>query len=502
MARRHPLDGSLHPHALYGRGALRPDNECMPMNITHFRATLARHAALFHPAAPLTIARAPGRLDLMGGIADYSGALVLELPLACATYAAVQGVPEPDILVRSLPPEHPAEALAIRLPLDAIAPGGIPPAAALARARLAATAIDPWAGYVLGPILVFAYTHGIALTDGLRILIASDVPTGKGVSSSAAIEVAVLRAFAAAYGVDLSGRDLALLCQQAENLVVGAPCGVMDQMTVACGEAGQLLALRCQPAELEPTVPLPEELEVWGIDSGVRHAVGGSDYGAVRTAAFMGYRIIADRAGLPAVSTAPGRVHIADARWGGYLANLTPAEWERQYRAHVPEQLDGARFLQRYQGITDSVTTVDPAQIYAVRACTAHPIYEHQRVRLFRALLLSGAQPEETRSLLGELMEQSHASYSACGLGSPGTDRLVDLVRAAGPATGLYGAKITGGGSGGTVAVLARSGSAAAVHAIAAQYAQETGLPSVVLGGSSAGAITAGVVQLASVHEA
>jgi L-arabinokinase len=71
---------------------------------------------------------------------------------------------------------------------------------------------------------------------------------------------------------------MALLCQKAENLVAGAPCGVMDQMTCMCGEKGALLALLCQPAELQPPVGIPEELALWGIDSGERHAVGGSDY--------------------------------------------------------------------------------------------------------------------------------------------------------------------------------------------------------------------------------
>ena len=63
---------------------------------------------------------------------------------------------------------------------------------------------------------------------------------------------------------------------------------------------------------------------------------------------------------------------------------------------------------------------------------------------------------DRTPSRLGALMYESHASYSACGLGSDGTDRLVALAREAGPARGIYGAKITGGGSGGTVAILAR----------------------------------------------
>jgi galactokinase len=94
--------------------------------------------------------------------------------------------------------------------------------------------------------------------------------------------------------------------------------------------------------------------------------------------------------------------------------------------------------------------------------------------------------------LLGELMYQSHASYSACGLGASGTDRLVDLVRQAGPTAQLYGAKITGGGSGGTVAVLARRGSKTQIERITRRYSQETGLSIEVMHGSSHGAVAWG----------
>eukprot|EP00955_Chlamydomonas_euryale_P040097 351594-Chlamydomonas_euryale.AAC.3 len=76
-----------------------------------------------------------------------------------------------------------------------------------------------------------------------------------------------MSALCAAYGVDTTGRELALLCQKAENLVVGAPCGVMDQMASALGEEGRLLALLCQPAEVQGCVPLPCGAKVWGIDS-------------------------------------------------------------------------------------------------------------------------------------------------------------------------------------------------------------------------------------------
>ncbi|HXV60738.1 MAG TPA: GHMP kinase, partial [Vicinamibacteria bacterium] len=95
----------------------------------------------------------------------------------------------------------------------------------------------------------------------------------------------------------------------------------------------------------------------------------------------------------------------------------------------------------------------------------------------------------ENAPVLGELMYQSHASYSACGLGSEGTDRLVELARAAGARRGIFGAKITGGGSGGTVAVLARRDAEDAVREIADRYARERGIEPTLFGGSSSGAL-------------
>jgi L-arabinokinase len=96
-------------------------------------------------------------------------------------------------------------------------------------------------------------------------------------------------------------------------------------------------------------------------------------------------------------------------------------------------------------------------------------------------------------------MLASHRSYGACGLGSAGTDRLVTLVADAGPAAGLIGAKITGGGSGGTVAILARAGSgggADAVKTVATRYAEENGRPARVFEGSSPGAASFGALRL------
>jgi L-arabinokinase len=131
-----------------------------------------------------------------------------------------------------------------------------------------------------------------------------------------------------------------------------------------------------------------------------------------------------------------------------------------------------------------------------VRQPTSHPIHEHARVREF-AELLATSPTEPTLERLGALMYESHASYSACGLGEQGTDRLVALVREAGAQHGLYGAKITGGGSGGTVAVLGRRG--ADIERVASAYARETGRPPRIFSGSSPGAAVFGHIRLRSV---
>jgi L-arabinokinase len=292
--------------------------------------------------------------------------------------------------------------------------------------------------------------------------------------------------------------EMALLCQKIENSIVGAPCGIMDQMTAVCGEAHKLLALLCQPATLQGMISIPDGISVWGLDSGVRHSVSGVEYSSVRVGAFMGYRMIADQAGLDvSPATAAERVIIKDPKWGGYLANITPPEFEDRYSRGLPDVISGLEFISRYRGTTDSVTVVDRDRTYPVRAATAHPIYEHSRIQTF-ARLLDGSFDDRTVTTMGELMYQSNASYSACGLGSEGTDLLVDLIRAAGPRNGLYGARVTGGGSGGTVAVLGRASAAGALESVANQYAEKTGYKPYIFRGSSPGAAAFGHLRMAA----
>lgn len=392
-------------------------------------------------------ARAPARLDVIGGIADYSGSLVLELPLESSTTVRAQFADDEYITVRS--------ASEVRVPLRSL----IGMSYNDARTMLTRDHASRWAAYVIGTLVVLHHERGVQLERGIHLKVDSAVPAGKGVASSAALEVASMRALRSLLDLDINDRDLAILCQMAENRVVGAPCGVMDQMTSACGERGSLLALLCQPAEIVGNVSVPSDVEFWAIDSGLRHEVGGSDYGGVRTGAFMGLRIL------------ESSVDASIARsWNGYLANVGGDTW-RVFRDRVPERLRGADFLHEYGSIHDTVTTVDPSRIYAVRQPTEHPIFEHERVKEFKQLLEDGATSESERERLGELMYEAHASYSACGLGSSGTDLLVDLSRQ----HGAYGAKITGGGSGGTVAVLTRAGSREAIDRIVRDYSRACG---------------------------
>lgn len=406
------------------------------------------------------VTRAPGRLDVMGGIADYSGSLVLELPIAEATVATLQLHAELRLNVVTLLDDEPHHS-SFSISLRELEDKSYEEARSLFQE-------DEWAAYVAGVFLVLMRERDIRFMSGANILISSRVPPGKGVSSSAALEVAVMEAVTKAFNIQVEPRDVALLCQRVENMVVGAPCGVMDQMTAVFGERDRLLALLCQPAEIKNMIALPPQLKLWGIDSGIRHSVGGSDYGSVRAGAFMGHRIIGEPK---------------------YLANISPAEFENKYAAQLPERIAGEEFLAQYKGTADPVTSIDPKREYAVRLPTAHPIYENARVQRFIELLEAQTNFEE----LGELMYASHQSYTALGLNSEGTDLLVDLVR---KESGLFGAKITGGGSGGTVAVLGNQNSHAAIARITKAYANEIGHQPYIFNGSSSGSLAFGYLKL------
>ena len=409
-------------------------------------------SSLFAGGEPVAVARAPGRLDVLGGIGDYSGSLVLALPLAAAALAAAQLRSDGCVV---------AESGDRRMALAAGDLLGAP----LEDLPRRFVGDDAWAAYVLGPVALLAQEEKAEIL-GLRLLISSSVPEGRGVGSSAAVEVAVLQAVAACLGLSPEPRTLALLGQRAEQLFAGAPCGAMDQMAAACGRRGELLALLCRPAEIVGSIPLPPPLVLWGIDSGVPHAVAGVHYRRARCAAFMGKALLG----------------CGDE----YLAALEPSRLDPE---RLPDRLTGDEFLQLGLRVEDPLSVIEPKAAYPVRAATLYPLEEQARVRRFSELLAQPVTDGRVKEL-GDLMGESHLGYSSCGLGTARTDALVDAVRGAGWARGLAGARVSGGGSGGTVVVLGEQEAEPLVREIVEE------LGAGLVAGSSAGAAGFGVRML------
>ena len=224
----------------------------------------------------------------MGGIADYSGSLVLQLPVKEATFAAVQPALDNSIKIISLADKELNRKSYFKMRMEDFFINNKPIDYKTAQQFFSKNESTKWTSYVAGVFLVLIKEKNIDFKQGANILIYSNVPESKGVSSSAALEVASMTAVCRIFDIDIDSAELAMLCQKVENLVVGAPCGIMDQMTSVLGKDSELMALLCQPAELRPFVQIPDEIKFWGIDSGIRHSVSGSDYTSVRIGAFMG----------------------------------------------------------------------------------------------------------------------------------------------------------------------------------------------------------------------
>jgi L-arabinokinase len=394
---------------------------------------------------------APGRLDVMGGIADYSGSLVLQLPISEKTIVEFQ--PSQDFLCSMTSRTSEGAILSETIDFRTVVNDELNYDFSRKKINQA------WYGYVLGCVIVLKKEKGIPFTGGV-FNIHSDVPLGKGVSSSASLEVATMKALASAFNISFEGTELSVLAQRVENQIVGAPCGLMDQLATSFGKPGKFLPIICQPDQLLPLVDIPPSVKFFGIDSGVRHSVGGASYGDVRCAAFMGYTIIAKSLGVSSdqIIKAKKIGNKTELPFQGYLSNIQISVFENKFFQILPTSMTGKDFINSYRDTIDNVTSVDPNVVYAIRQATLHPVLENERVNSFKSILekMNRSKKIDHQELdqLGALMLQSHKSYSECGLGSDRTDEIVNLAKAE-KGNGIYGAKITGGGSGGTVCILA-----------------------------------------------
>ncbi|QHT69108.1 GHMP kinase [Rhodocytophaga rosea] len=415
-------------------------------------------ATYFNTTHTVYQSSAPGRIDVMGGIADYSGSMVLQMPIREKTTVQLALRDDDKLNIKSL--QSNGEVLACSVAYHSLLKNGREVDYAFARKELATTENGRWAGYIIGCFLVVQKEKNIQIT-GADIFIHTEVPLGKGVSSSAALEVAVLKAIAQAYQIEFGKTELPLLAQKAENLVVGAPCGLMDQLACYLGESGKLLPILCQPDIVYEPLPIPENIFFIGIDSGIRHSVGAASYSQVRTAAFMGYAMIAREVGVMPKELEQAKLNSTrkGLPFDGYVANITPSIFEERFALRLPYKMHGKYFKQHQFIHLDTATEVLDDKFYAILDCTRHPVYENFRVHTFSVLLhylsvvTNPLHRKQCLQQLGELMYQSHTGYSVCGLGDDHTDELVESVRQH-QHQGVYGAKITGGGSGGTVCIL------------------------------------------------
>jgi galactokinase len=224
--------------------------------------------AFFQAGRPIQIARAPGRLDVLGGLGGHSA-----LSLATAEAACVAIQARDDELVRLWSPCRDGsrtQLLSVRLS-DLVPPEG-PVDYEDARALLVPDPRDRWAAYVLGGLLVLAREHAVVPRHGAEVLINSDVPSGCGVGASTAVTVASVRAFALAYDVSLSASELARLAQLVEQEVLRSAPPAADAQSSVLAERGELLQLRGPAADLERRLQIPSDLEFIGLETGPRDA--------------------------------------------------------------------------------------------------------------------------------------------------------------------------------------------------------------------------------------
>jgi galactokinase len=310
----------------------------------------------------------PGRVNLIGEHTDTTGGLVLPMAIDLAT--TVTGRPGGDRVVLTSADE-PEPAV---VPLDVVDAAAVEP---------------PWARYVAG--VVAELRPSVGFTGHVT----TTLPVGAGLSSSAALEVAV----ALALGFDGGTVDLARLAQRAEQTASGVPCGIMDQLASAAGVAGHALLIDCHDLRVTPTA-LPADVEVRVIHSGEARRLAGSAYAERRAAVEAAEAVVG-----------PLRL-LAGPSGADALADLDDPVLHRRAR---------------------------------------HVVTENERVRTFVAALAAG-----DLDAAGAAMAASHASLRDDFEVS--TARLDDLVGRLSATPGVYGARLTGAGFGGCVVALTAPG--------------------------------------------
>ena len=358
-----------------------------------------RHREMFGGDA--RVYRAPGRVNLIGEHTDYNDGFVMPAAIGFACWSAASPRSDTKLRVHSINLDKTAE-------FDLAEQNQRP--------------VKDWTDYVRG-VAVQLKAAGQPVR-GADLVIASDVPLGAGLSSSAALEVATAYALLGVSGGKMERTAIAQLCQRAENEFVGMRCGIMDQFVACHANQGSLLMIDCRSLQ-GTAVQLDPAAQIVIANTMVKHALTGTEYNDRRSQCEEGVRRLSTR--LPGI---------------------------RALRDVSPEQLEEDR------GLLDDV----------VYSRCLHVVTEDRRVEQTRDALNAG-----DLARAGELMMESHASLRddyevSC-------DELDIMVGVAMEQPGVFGSRMTGGGFGGcTVSLVASASVADFVHNVAREYEARTGL--------------------------
>jgi galactokinase len=361
-----------------------------------------------------SIYRAPGRVNLIGEHTDYNDGFVLPAAIDFYCWAAVAPRRDRKLVIHSENFNETVEA-----GLDSLSP--------LEKKH--------WANYPLG--VAWALAQAGKPLSGANLYISGEVPLGAGLSSSAAVEVAIGFALLNQSGLAVDRAELARLCQKAENEFVGAHVGIMDQFISCFGRASHALLLDCRSLQYE-FVRLPPDLRLAICNTMVRHELASGEYNARRAECEEGVRIL--RTVLPEIRA---------------LRDITLPQLEKHVR-------------------------ILPAKVFA--RCR-HVITENARVKS----AVDAFQRGESKAL-GPLMQDSHRSLrDDYEVSCRELDLMVEIAMAQ---PGLIGARMTGGGFGGCTINLVESAAVSDFKRnVAAEYSSKTGLtPEIYVSPASEGA--------------
>lgn len=435
------------------------------------------------------VAQAPGRLDVMGGLADYTGSLSLNLTIADRVCVALASRRDGMVSVTSVHDgdEDPIAPTVLRV--DNLVGSAGPPLVTVDGEKITSATNGHVTGCVCGT-LIEAMRAGIAtdLGGGFSIVVRSALDAYSEAGADAALAAATLVALARAIDVELDPLEAVAVCHRVETEWLGSKFGVGDAAGVMLGTSNTLTELRCEPCALAGSIPLPDDLVMMGLDCGAAQPDARLKCERVRTATFMG-RLLIDR-----IIRHDKMDHL---QWDGYLSRVSMADYVERFRDRIPTRLKGREFLDRFGETGDPLTRIDPDFLYKIRSRAEHHIYENARAAKFAECLSRGIRNADYGILseAGELMYASHWSYrQRCGLGNVRTDRLVTLIRRHGVEDDLFGAKLSGRSLGSIVTVLLRASqrSAAALADVVQSYQSQTDHTLRRLVGTSPGALASG----------